>query len=66
MKRQNVVPGAFALNYLLGFNNKLHASRTEVAFFFFFLGKTSPVDAAEQRLVPSSSSSLWGWEPMIV
>lgn len=31
MKRQNVAPGALALNYLLSFNNKLHTSQTEAA-----------------------------------
>lgn len=31
MKRQNVAPGALALNYLLSFNNELHTSQTEAA-----------------------------------
>lgn len=39
MKRQNLLPGAFALNYLLSFNNKLHTSKTEAAQMSF-LGET--------------------------
>lgn len=63
MKRRNVVPGAFALSYLLSFNNKLH-TRKKRSSSDDFLGKTIRVDAAERCRVPSSSGSPWERGPM--
>lgn len=57
MKRRNIVPGAFALNYLLSFNNKFHTSETEVTQMIVW-GKLV------RWMLRSGTRCLWGWEPM--
>lgn len=56
MKRRNSVPGVFALNYLLSFNNKLHTSKAEAALADL-LEENLPRGCC--RAVPSSAESLW-------
>lgn len=57
MKRRNIVPGVFSLNYLLSFHNNLHTSRAGAAQLIL-LGESSQGDAAEQYLAPGSAGSL--------